>query len=196
MTASSNFGNMFSVLAASAFLPFLPMMPVQILLLNLIYDVSCLAVPWDNVDEDYLRVPRAWDASSISKFMVWIGPTAGVRHHDVPRNVFPAVPDGVWRGVPHRLAKRRRRALSRCSMRVGLMESLWTQTLVIHMIRTPAYTVYKEPRLVAFAAHIHPDCPCARVIPYDRGARAWDDGDARQLFSCCCSLRVIAYGRS
>ena len=55
MTASSNFGNMFSVLAASAFLPFLPMTPVQILLLNLIYDVSCLAIPWDNVDEDYLR---------------------------------------------------------------------------------------------------------------------------------------------
>ena len=60
MTASSNFGNMFSVLAASAMLPFLPMMSIQLILLNLIYDCSCLAIPWDNVDEDFLRVPRKW----------------------------------------------------------------------------------------------------------------------------------------
>ncbi|MEG0109431.1 MAG: HAD-IC family P-type ATPase, partial [Lachnospiraceae bacterium] len=78
MTASSNFGNMFSVLAASAFLPFLPMLPIQLLALNLIYDISCLTIPWDNVDKDYLKVPRKWDASSISKFMLWIGPTSSV----------------------------------------------------------------------------------------------------------------------
>ena len=78
MTASSNFGNMFSVLAASAFLPFLPMLPIQLLLLNLIYDISCIAIPWDNVDEEFLAVPRKWDASSIGKFMAWIGPTSSV----------------------------------------------------------------------------------------------------------------------
>ncbi|MEG2192301.1 MAG: magnesium-translocating P-type ATPase, partial [Oscillospiraceae bacterium] len=78
MTVSSNFGNMLSVLSASAFLPFLPMMPIQILALNLIYDISCLTIPWDNVDLDYLKKPRRWDASSISKFMLWIGPTSSV----------------------------------------------------------------------------------------------------------------------
>ena len=67
MTASSNFGNMFSVLAASALLPFLPMMSIQLILLNLIYDCSCLAIPWDNVDEEFLRVPRTWDASSVGR---------------------------------------------------------------------------------------------------------------------------------
>ncbi|MCL1838780.1 MAG: magnesium-translocating P-type ATPase, partial [Propionibacteriaceae bacterium] len=78
MTASSNFGNMFSVLIASAFIPFLPMLPIQILVLNLIYDISCITIPWDNVDADYLRKPRKWDASSISKFMLWIGPISSV----------------------------------------------------------------------------------------------------------------------
>lgn len=64
MTASSNFGNMFSSgTAASALLPFLPMMSLQLILLNLIYDLSCTAIPWDNVDEEFVSVPRKWDAS-------------------------------------------------------------------------------------------------------------------------------------
>ncbi|MDR1092731.1 MAG: magnesium-translocating P-type ATPase [Clostridiales bacterium] len=78
MTASSNFGNMFSVLAASIFLPFLPMMAIHILILNMIYDVSCITIPWDNVDADYLKVPRKWDASKIGRFMIWIGPTSSL----------------------------------------------------------------------------------------------------------------------
>ena len=78
LTASSNFGNMFSVLAASAFLPFLPMASLQLLLLNLIYDISCTSIPWDNVDEEYLMKPRNWDATSISRFMLIIGPTSSI----------------------------------------------------------------------------------------------------------------------
>lgn len=78
MTASSNFGNMFSVLAASALLPFLPMMSVQLIFLNLIYDLSCTAVPWDNVDREYLTVPKKWDASSVGSFMLWLGPTSSI----------------------------------------------------------------------------------------------------------------------
>ena len=78
MTASSNFGNIFSVLIASAFLPFLPMASIHLILLNLIYDISCTAIPWDNVDKEFLTKPRKWDASSVSKFMLWIGPTSSV----------------------------------------------------------------------------------------------------------------------
>ena len=69
MTASSNFGNMLSVLAASAFLPFLPMASVQLILLNMIYDFSCTLIPWDNVDAEYLKKPRQWSANSITRFM-------------------------------------------------------------------------------------------------------------------------------
>ncbi len=78
MTASSNFGNMFSVLAASALLPFLPMMSVHLISLNLIYDLSCTAIPWDNVDEEFIAEPRKWDASSVGNFMIWIGPTSSI----------------------------------------------------------------------------------------------------------------------
>ena len=61
ITASSNFGNMLSVLAASAFLPFLPMLSVQLILLNLVYDISCTAMPWDSVDKKLLAKPAVWD---------------------------------------------------------------------------------------------------------------------------------------
>lgn len=78
MTISSNFGNMFSILFASAFLPFLPMLPVQILLLNLFYDISQMTIPWDNIDEDYIKTQRKWDTKSIMSFMLWVGPTSSV----------------------------------------------------------------------------------------------------------------------
>lgn len=136
MTASSNFGNMFSVLIASAFLPFLPMLPVQILVLNLIYDISCISIPWDNVDVDYLKKPRKWDASSIGSFMRWIGPTSSV--FDIATYIImffvicPAVCGGAYgsAGVDN--------VLFMTLFNAGwFIESLWSQTLVIHMIRTP-----------------------------------------------------------
>jgi magnesium-transporting ATPase (P-type) len=76
MTASSNFGNVFSVLVASAFIPFLPMLPVQLFVLNLLYDLSQLSLPWDRMDS--LRRPRKWDTTGIARFMVWIGPISSV----------------------------------------------------------------------------------------------------------------------
>ena len=137
MNASSNFGNMFSVLAASAFLPFLPMLPIQILVLNLIYDISCIAIPWDNVDMDFLRNPRKWDAGSISKFMLWIGPTSSV--FDITTylllffHICPLAAGGSWADLTPN-----NQILFIAVFHTGwFVESLWSQTLVIHMIRTP-----------------------------------------------------------
>lgn len=78
MTVSSNFGNMFSLLIASAFLPFLPMLPIHILIQNLIYDISQFSLPWDNMDEEFLTKPRKWDAGGIAQFMVCIGPISSI----------------------------------------------------------------------------------------------------------------------
>ncbi|HMF20990.1 MAG TPA: magnesium-translocating P-type ATPase, partial [Pseudolabrys sp.] len=78
MTASSNFGNVFSVLVASIFLPFLPMLPIQLLIQNLLYDASQISIPWDDVDQDYLKQPRKWDAAGIARFMVFIGPISSI----------------------------------------------------------------------------------------------------------------------
>jgi len=139
MTASSNFGNMFSVLAASAFLPFLPMLPLHILLLNLIYDISCIAIPWDNVDEEFLAVPRKWDASSIGKFMFWIGPTSSVFDITTYALMFfvicPAMCGGFFF---NQITDPAVAAYFIALFHTGwFVESMWTQTLVIHMIRTP-----------------------------------------------------------
>ncbi len=78
MGASSNFGNMFSVLGASAFLPFLPMAPVQILLNNLLYDFSQMAIPFDRVDDEYLAKPRQWKIDDIRRFMLFFGPVSSI----------------------------------------------------------------------------------------------------------------------
>lgn len=78
MTASSNFGNVFSVLVASAFLPFLPMLAVQLLVQNLLYDFSQIAIPWDRMDEDFIKTPRQWSAGTIATFMLCIGPISSL----------------------------------------------------------------------------------------------------------------------
>lgn len=147
MTASSNFGNMFSVLAASALLPFLPMESLQLIFLNLIYDLSCTAIPWDNVDEEFISVPRKWDASSVGSFMMWIGPTSSV--FDWMTYIFMYFvfcPLFVSKGVLYNdLASHfagadlvRMQTAYVVMFQTGwFIESMWSQTLVIHMIRTP-----------------------------------------------------------
>ncbi|MCL2366225.1 MAG: magnesium-translocating P-type ATPase [Oscillospiraceae bacterium] len=139
ITASSNFGNMLSVLVASAFLPFLPMLPIHLLILNLIYDFSCSAIPWDNVDKEFLAVPRKWEASSISRFMLWIGPTSSV--FDITTFgllyffIAPAVVGGQ---MYHQITDVSAQMLFVAVFHAGwFVESMWTQTFVIHMLRTP-----------------------------------------------------------
>ena len=78
MTASSNFGNVFSIVLASAFLPFLPMLPIQILFQNLLYDVSQISIPWDNVDTEDILKPKDWNAGGVGKFMIYIGPLSSI----------------------------------------------------------------------------------------------------------------------
>lgn len=147
MTASSNFGNMFSVLAAAALLPFLPMMSVQLIFLNLIYDLSCTAIPWDNVDEEFIVRPRKWDSSSVGNFMMWIGPTSSI--FDFITYLFMyfvfcplVVSNGVlFNDLPSHFHGMELAAMQ--AKYIGLfqagwfVESMWSQTLVIHMIRTP-----------------------------------------------------------
>mgnify|MGYP003365523774 CR=1 FL=1 len=165
MTASSNFGNMFSVVTASAFLPFLPMQPIQILFLNLIYDISCIAIPWDNIDEDYLKKPRKWDASSIGKFMVWLGPTSSV--FDITTYIImffvlcPAVCGGAYgtKGVNI--------VLFVSLFNAGwFVESLWSQTLVIHMIRTPKIPFIQSRASLPVLLFTSVSIAVGTIIPY------------------------------
>ena len=138
MTASSNFGNMFSVLAASAFLPFLPMASLHLILLNLIYDVCCTAMSWDNVDPEYLKAPRKWEAKGIGRFMLWMGPTSSV--FDIATYLllyFVVCPLATGGQLYPQLTEPAAQALYVALFQTGwFVESMWTQTLVIHMLRT------------------------------------------------------------
>ena len=123
MTASSNFGNVFSVLVASAFLPFLPMLPIQLLTNNLLYDFSQTSIPWDDMDAEYLAVPRQWRADDIGRFMVCIGPISSI--FDIATFVL------MW--VVFKANTPARQSLFQSGW---FIESLLTQTLIVHMIRT------------------------------------------------------------
>src|SRR5215470_1949694 len=121
MGASSNFGNMFSVLGASIFLPFLPMAPIQVLTNNLLYDFSQTAIPTDNVDEEYLASPRRWDIDNIFKFMIFIGPISSI--FDYATYAMMLFVFDAWTNPS--------------LFQTGwFVESLLTQTLIIHIIRT------------------------------------------------------------
>jgi Mg2+-importing ATPase len=123
MTASSNFGNMFSMLGASALLPFLPMLPIQILINNLLYDISQISIPWDKMDDDYIIKPRKWDASGISKFMIYIGPISSIF-------------DYATFAVLWYVFKANSTAHADFFQTGWFVESLLSQTLIVHMIRT------------------------------------------------------------
>jgi Mg2+-importing ATPase len=123
MAASSNFGNVFSVLAASSFLPFLPMMPLQLLTQNLLYDISQIAIPWDRMDEEYLREPRKWNADDIGRFMLFIGPISSI--FDIATYLI------MW--FVFKANSPEAQSLFHSGW---FVEGLLTQTLVVHMIRT------------------------------------------------------------
>jgi Mg2+-importing ATPase len=151
MGASSNFGNMFSVLGASIFLPFLPMAPIQVLTNNLLYDFSQTTIPTDNVDEDYVASPRKWDIGNIFKFMVFIGPISSIfdyATYGMMLYVFdcwnnPSLFQTGW-----------------------FVESLLTQTLIIHIIRTakvPFIESHASPALIATTVII---CTVGMSLPF------------------------------
>lgn len=123
MTASSNFGNMFSVLAASAFLPFLPMMPIHILVQNMLYDISQVSIPFDRMDPEYLRKPRKWNASDLSRFMVFIGPISSI--FDITTYLLMWFIFGCTSPEMQSLFQSG-----------WFIEGLLSQTLIVHMIRT------------------------------------------------------------
>ena len=130
MGASSNFGNMLSVLGASVFVPFLPMMPIQILANNLLYDISQTAIPTDDVDPEQVEKPRPWDMGQLTRFIVCIGPCSSLFDYTtflVMLFVFNCWDTSTPAAAQH----------SASLFQTGwFVESLLTQTLIISIIRT------------------------------------------------------------
>jgi len=172
MTVSSNFGNIFSLLVASIFLPFLPMAPVHLIVLNLVYDLSCVALPFDNVDQDFLKQPHTWEAKSITRFMVWMGPISSI--FDILTFIFlyfiivPLV-------TGHHYVHGSESALQFIILfQTGwFIESMWSQTMVIHMLRTakvpfvqsrPAWLVILTTLVAAFFVTSLPYGPLVNIL--------------------------------
>ena len=151
MGASSNFGNMFSVLGASLFLPFLPMAPLQVLTNNLLYDLSQTTIPTDTVDKEYLEKPRKWEIGKITRFMLWIGPISSL--FDFATFFTMLYVFKAWTNP----------ALFQTGW---FVESILTQTLIIHIIRTakiPFVESWASPPLIISTIVI---CSIAIALPY------------------------------
>jgi Mg2+-importing ATPase len=153
MGASSNFGNTFSVLGASAWLPFLPMAPIQILVNNLLYDLSQTAIATDNVDVQILQRPRRWDMRSIARFMLVLGPISSIFDYATFALMF------FWFHAD---------TLERAALfQTGwLIESLLSQTLVVHVIRTSHVPWLQSRASKALTLTTCTICGVAIALPY------------------------------
>jgi len=180
MTASSNFGNMFSVLVASAFLPFLPMLAIQILVNNLLYDISQISIPWDRMDEDWLKQPRQWGIGSIARFMIFIGPISSI--FDITTFL------GMWFVFGANSA-----AHQSLFQTAWFIESLLTQTLIVHMIRTEKIPFLQStaavPVVLLTSAIIAVGC----YIPFSTMARAVGMVHLPATFWPFLAATVLAY---
>jgi P-type Mg2+ transporter len=134
MGASSNFGNMFSVVGASYLLPFLPMQPIQVLTNNLLYDVSQTGIPTDNVDEEQTAKPQKWDIKSIKRFMVFIGPVSSVFDYATFGLMWFFFKCSLYADAATGAIQKE--SLARLFQTGWFVESLLTQTLIVHIIRT------------------------------------------------------------
>jgi Mg2+-importing ATPase len=151
MGASSNFGNMFSVLGASMFLPFLPMAPIQVLTNNLLYDFSQTTIPTDNVDESDVQAPRQWDIGNIFKFMIMIGPISSL--FDYATYAMMLFIFDAWHDPS--------------LFQTGwFVESLLTQTLIIHIIRTAKVPFIQSRASTALMTTTATICLTGIVLPY------------------------------
>jgi Mg2+-importing ATPase len=187
MAASSNFGNMFSVLGASAFLPFLPMLPVQILTQNLLYDISQVSIPWDRMDPEFIEKPQKWNASGINRFMLFIGPISSIF-------------DYATFAVLYFVFKANSPAQQSLFQSGWFVEGLLSQTLIIHMIRTrkipfiqswATFPVVALTTLVMAVAVLIPFSPFAEVLRMQPLPLSYFPWLAGILFCYCLLTQLV-----
>ncbi|WP_373440822.1 magnesium-translocating P-type ATPase [Metamycoplasma equirhinis] len=147
MTVSSNFGNTFSILLAAILLPFVPLAAVQIVFLNLIYDFCCGAIPWDNVDKEFIQKPRKWEHKSIFKFMLWFGPISSVVDILTFMILFyvfiPSIFGMQYKQIPQASVVQQIE-FKQMFWTGWLVVSMWTQTIIIHFLRTNKIPIIKS----------------------------------------------------
>jgi P-type Mg2+ transporter len=180
MGASSNFGNMLSVIGASAWLPFLPMAPVQVLTNNLLYDFSQTAIPTDAVDEEYLARPRRWEIGNIGRFMAAIGPISSLF-------------DYATFGTMYFLFGARTPAAAPLFQTGWFVESIVSQTLIIHVIRTSRLAFIDSRASVPLTLTSLGVCAVGALLPYSPVAGALGFVPLPALYWPILAMLVLAY---
>ncbi|MDF7638293.1 magnesium-translocating P-type ATPase [Lactobacillus sp. ESL0791] len=135
ITLSSNFGNILSILVASSFLPFLPMLPLQLLILDLLYGTSCLSLPFDTMSDEYLKQPRTWSTRKLPKFMFYFGPTSSVFDVITFALLYFVICPQLVGGSFTAISAAQQVAFVALFHTGWFIESLWTQEMVIHALR-------------------------------------------------------------
>ena len=180
MGASSNFGNMFSVIGASAWLPFLPMAPVQVLTNNLLYDFSQTAIPTDNVDEEYLTKPRRWEIRNIAHFVLFIGPISSIF-------------DYTTYFMMYYLFNANTVARASLFQTGWFVESLLSQTLIIHIIRTRRIPFIESRASVPLILTSLIICAVGVWLPFSPFARGLGFTALPPLYWPIVALMLITY---
>ena len=178
MTGSSNFGNMFSVVGGSIFLPFLPMLPLQVIANNLLYDLSQASIPTDKIDKEYLEKPRQWNITRIRQFVLWIGPVSSL--FDYATYFLMLYVFDCWANP----------ALFHTGW---FVESLFTQTLIIHVIRTNKVPFFQSRASVALTVSTLLVCGFAAWLPYSPLAGALGFAPLPLLYWAYLTFFVLTY---
>lgn len=144
ITLSSNFGNILSILIASSFLPFLPMLPLQLLILDLLYGTSCLTIPFDKMSSEYLEVPRKWSTKKLPKFMFYFGPTSSIFDIITFGLLFFYICPHLVGGNYNQIGPAAQLAFIALFHTGWFIESLWTQEMVIHALRAKGFPFFQQ----------------------------------------------------
>ena len=192
MGASSNYGNMFSMVGGSYFLPFLPMAPIQVLVNNLLYDFSQVGIPTDKVDEEYLQKPRRWNIDSIKKFMLYIGPTSSVFDYTT---FFLMLYFFKCRLFMDPSTTGSMKTYYESLFHTGwFVESLMTQTLIVHIIRTNRIPFFQSRASTALTLTTLAVMGMAVILPFSPLAGSLGLVPLPWSFWPWLVLTLLAYG--
>jgi len=180
MAASSNFGNMFSVLAASVFLPFLPMLPLQILTQNLLYDFSQMAIPFDRMDDEYIKIPQKWNAKGIARFTFFLGPVSSLFDIITFLLLFFAFKYNSY--------------VTESYFQTGwFIMGLLSQTLIVHLIRTAKVPFIESRASLPLLSSTILVCIVGITLPYTYIGEVLQMAPVNSWYLLCVIIMLLTY---
>ncbi len=193
ITLSSNFGNILSILVASSFLPFLPMLPLQLLILDLLYGTSCLAIPFDKMSKEYLNEPRTWSTKKLPKFMFYFGPTSSIFDIITFALLYFVICPGVAGGSFTSLNLTGQAIFIAVFHTGWFIESLWTQEMVIHALRDQRLPLIKQRATAPVMLATFGAAVIGSYLPYSRLATSLKFGPMPGTFIEMVFVLLVFY---